>query len=70
MLDEAHKKAIQWWESDSSASARRRGYAICDGLDCGRHILPGEGYLRGGILKDIMGLDSSPEIVCEKCVGR
>ena len=67
LMDTAHGKAVEWWASAGSAKSRVRGYAICDGLDCGRHIPPGEGYLRESFLKDVMGLDSPPEIVCEKC---
>lgn len=66
MSTESARKAREWWQSPASAKSRARGYAICDEIDCGAHIPPGEGHIRKNPMAELAGLDMPPEIVCDR----
>lgn len=66
MSAESARKAKEWWQSAASANSRARGYAICDEIDCGAHILVGQGHIRKNPLAELAGLAMPPEIVCDR----
>src|SRR4051794_25033699 len=63
-LRKARELAKDWWEHDSAAHSRSRGYAVCDA--CPGQIPKGEGCLCNS---SRIG-DWTPDLVCESCFNR
>ena len=57
MSAESARKAQEWWQSPASAKSQERGYAICDEIDCGARILPGQGHVCKNPMAELAGLD-------------